>query len=286
MNKLYRFLILSSLAIGVVIPAAHAFSFSHNLDFTVEVTTLDLSGQGLLIPLGQKPVKDYLSVPSLVVFNEDPARVSTIRTTGTISGDLSGILSGTPTGNIDLDLNFGYNIATILHLTDQNGTSTAPNYTAGVPTDITMDYATGNFPKTLNYTVGGALPTPSFPFPFTDILYSKVADLGVDVNGNGENDYLEVMFKGFTATVSMDLFSFDFAVGGSGIKIGMTASEVLFQGNVGDVSTDPPFGPFLLTSQAIPEPPTLLLTLLGLAGMARCRKQHRFISRMGHSTSV
>ena len=87
MNKLYRFLILSSLAIGVVIPAAHAFSFSHNLDFTVEVTTLDLSGQGLLIPLGQKPVKDYLSVPSLVVFNEDPARVSTIRTTGTISGD-------------------------------------------------------------------------------------------------------------------------------------------------------------------------------------------------------
>ncbi len=269
MNKFCRFLFLPILAMCFPL-SAQAVPFNLALDFTVEVTSLNLSGQGPM-PLGQRPVQEYFPVPSLIVFNEDPARTSTIRTQGTISGDLSGILSGTPTGTIDLDLIFGYNIATVLHLTDENAT-TAPNYTTDVPTDITMNPSTGSFAKTLHYTVGGSMPTPSFPFPITDILSAKIADLGVDVNGNGQNDFLEVMFKGFTSTVSMDLFSFDLGVANGGIKVGLTASEVLFQGNVGDVSTDPPFGPFTLTSQAVPEPSTLFLTLIGLVGLARNRK--------------
>jgi len=262
-------------------PAAHAGVLSVPIDhvfdnISAELAELHLSGVGQLpLGLGPAPINDgYRFVQSEVLITEDATQTSSVGGSLSMAGSLEidtetlALLSGTVTLMLDLD----YQIYTVLSLTDIDPDN---DYVAGLPDPILMDPAIGTLSETLtiDFTdldslIGSGAASPSF-------LSTKVSDLGVDVNGNGENDYLEIALTGLEA--DLDLSLGDVALIGvidGTPQVSLSLSQLQLAGFVGDVSTDPPFGPILLTDPAAaPAPPAIALLGLGLAALWPRRRQ-------------
>lgn len=243
-------------------------------DFDVELSSMNLAGSGS-IPLGQGPagVDDgYLFVASDVLVTESQTETSTL------TGDLHalGEISFDPedpsslSGMVDFTIDIDYEIFAILALTDADP---ANDYVAGLPNPIALDPSTGTMTGTVSVDLAelaSGEPIPGEGIGVADFLSAKQPDLGVDVNGNGENDFLEIFLTNLEADFLLDLDDVDFLDPDNGglPQVSLNVDQLVFSGNVGDVSTDPPFGPIPLSYFDIypaPAPSGLALLGIGLA---------------------
>lgn len=252
-------------------------AFDYSLPASLEIAEITLAGTGA-IPLGTAESGGYQFVNSTVQLTQDPGRASTlsgnIGLTGALTvDDETSELSGSVSVSATLD----YDLSFVLGLTDVDPVY---DYADGVPLSMPLNATSGQVERTWDlsfpFEPGIDLSNLLVDLEVSDLLTFKNADMGVDVNGNGENEFIEVILTGFTSDITLDLFAVDLTDGSGTPSLAFSAESVSFSGNVGDVSTDPPFGPFLLTTtedfNLAPIPSTLMLVVLGLMGFAFRRR--------------
>ena len=122
---------------------------------------------------------------------------------------------------------------------------------------------------------------PNNPDPFNNIPVTATitsnsikSALGVDVNNNGELDFIEFSVDDFL--LGEDALLLDFVVPGDPLSgLIVTAATLTMTGQVADLSTDPPFTIGLSTpiAQQVPEPTTIVLLSLGLLLLGARRRR-------------
>lgn len=119
-------------------------------------------------------------------------------------------------------------------------------------------------------------PFATIPVSSTTISNSIKETLNVDVNGNGELDFIEFTIGDFLF-VDEDAISFDF-INPDNPDEGLivTSASLSLSGQVADVSTDPPFTIAMSTNRPpvnVAEPAIAALFGAGLAGLVIARRR-------------
>ncbi|ESQ14063.1 MAG TPA: hypothetical protein DDY14_08990 [Chromatiaceae bacterium] len=249
----------------------------YSLPVSLEIAAITLAGTGE-IPLGTAEPGGYQFVDSAVELSEDSDRASTLSGNIDLSGDLT-IDDATAelSGSVSISADLNYDLNFVLGLTN---TDSLYDYADGVPLSMPMDATSGTVQQTwdLSFPIDPGVDMSNLlvGLEVSDLLTFKNSDMGVDINGNAENDFIEVMLTGFTSDIRLDLIEVDLINGSGTPSLAFAVESVSFSGNVGDVSTDPPFGPIFLTTVddvfAAPIPSTLLLMPMGLLGFAFRRR--------------
>jgi hypothetical protein len=270
--------LIASLLLGASL-SGRAEVITTTIDFTlpsfdVELAAMNLQGRGLM-PLGRGPLAindGYRNVYSELLLTESPTATSTLTgslgVNGSIEWDGSALtlLGGMLSFTLDID----YQIYTVLTVTDIDPVN---DYAAGLASPITMDPSIGSMSGSVDVDVtllgsGGAIPGGSIGVD--EFLSAKIADLGVDVNGNGPNDYLQIALDHLEADFEMNLDDVSILLGSGTPRVSLNVDQLVFSGAVGDVTTDPPFGPITLSSaplSQVPAPPGLALLGIGLVAL-------------------
>ncbi len=236
----------------------------------IPIVQMDLSGQGLL-PLGFEPgnaTDDYGFVESSVSFSALPG--SDVTTTFNIAPNF-----------LDVEFVMTFELFSEITITDIDPNA---NFTGSLGTGFTL------FPVApLSATLSGLVDLSSFDFtdPFGTIPVSSTTasnsikeDLSVDVNLNGELDFIEFQIEDFLFLNENDL-SFDF-VNPDDPSEGLIVSSasLSLSGQVADVSTDPPFTLALSTQNDVLDPPAsvdepsfIALFTAGFIGLGFARRR-------------
>lgn len=122
---------------------------------------------------------------------------------------------------------------------------------------------------------------PNDPDPFNNIPVTATitsttikSDLGVDVNNNGDLDFIEFTIDDFL--LGEDALIFESVVPGDPLSgLIVTAAMLTMTGQVADISTDPPFTIGLSTpiAQQVPEPTFIGIFSLGLLLLGAWRRR-------------
>ena len=237
------------------------------------------SGASVVIPEDRRSERSRCALAVLVLaallVGASPASADqvTLVTMGLTGGPLA-----LPLGHVLLAPGYGDVLSTVTLSLSPSQTSSG---TPGSFFDIFFDITIKDSDPGLSFTNGAGrliLPSPeAFHFVYNGQVYMssngvKYA-LGYDVNQNGSLDRLAITSLIFTLSPT------------SGATLDSTAlTSMVMLGNVSDVVTDPPFGPFTLTGPTtgtsslappLPEPGTLSLLSLGLAATWWARRRSR-----------
>lgn len=292
------FMRLLAISFALVMLPAYGISFGP-VDIEITDASFNLEGGGP-IPLGD----GYAPVESTVTVKEHPTKMSILQSTITFN-DLDFILplDVIPTSPmVVFTVESSLVLFPLIEITDNDPAgdpTTGPAYAGSLGPTIIID---PTVPLTATSTDEISIDFSSAPpgstmvdlfftgFDFSTLSFSArnlsmssdplviKQDLGQNVGGEPlEEDFIELTIEGLT-------------MGGTGLDISdllladITSSTLEFEfpmlvvsGGVADISTDPPFGPFVLTSgfseTPVPEPGVIALMAIGLLAMAGFRSR-------------
>ncbi len=230
----------------------------------IPIAQMELTGQGLL-PLAFEPgssTHDYGLVDSTV--------------------ELSAVGGSDVTTTFDFlilteaEVAIDFMLFVEIRFTD-NAPGVGNDYTGKLAPSFTLTPA-----EALKATVSGNIDFTNFDpnDPFATVVTtiqttskSIKEDLGVDVNQNGEFDFIELRIKDFLLDENDLNFEFvDPATPAAGLIV--TSASLTLSGQVADVTADPPFT-LQLSTPAVDAPSTMALMVVGLVGLGFARRQRR-----------
>jgi hypothetical protein len=238
--------------------------------FETEILSMDLSGGPFPLPLGP----GWTAVQSGIILRESPTLASKGLACATK-------LDGAGTGAGDGDLFFVNSFFDVFFDVTIKDVDPDHNFFGDLPALSLSSIGPAHMENRYTVPADTSLPNwglipPPESAPYIGHFLIEIP-LGVDINGNGEND--KIKFTLATHTVNGE--NRTFIILPDGTVIDSFDSTASLEGAIVDESSDPPFGPITLTgpttvsSKLVPEPSSSVLLSLGIGSLLLLRWRRR-----------